>query len=95
MNKKYIKGIMEHGAPEGIKKLTSQELWEIILFINLINQNQQPTPEAFAEQMRRLDEKCDTEEGHEKADALMCDVLVSLGFFEGVQVFKQMAKWYA
>jgi hypothetical protein len=52
------------------------------------------TPEEFKERM----EKCrseDIEAGHGYADDLMCELLRSLGYGEGIEVFENMEKWYA
>ena len=54
----------------------------------------------FAEAMRRIVEKntefgvTDIEESHIKADELMCDLLLSHGYVETVDAFKNMRKWY-
>lgn len=32
---------------------------------------------------------------HEKADALLCEVLKSMGYDAGVKIFEDMVKWYA
>ena len=37
----------------------------------------------------------DPEKLHPLADDLMCDVLESLGYDEGIAVFNTMDKWYA
>ena len=50
---------------------------------------------GFANKMRRLDEMCDVEVAHYKADQLMCELLTELGYGEGVEIFKDMSKWYA
>lgn len=62
------------------------------------------SPEAFAEKMRNipkiLDEAktrhgWDEEDSHELADQYMCDLLVELGYGEGVNIFEDMPKWYS
>lgn len=66
------------------------------------------SPEEFAEKMRNipkvLDERearrgrgwgWDAEDSHELADQYMCELLVELGYGEGVDIFKDMPKWYA
>ena len=35
------------------------------------------------------------EELHKAADDILCEVLESLGYIEGVEIFKSMPKWYA
>ena len=35
------------------------------------------------------------EEGHIKADELLCELLAELGFTKTVQAFKALRKWYA
>ena len=49
---------------------------------------------GFAAKMRRLDKLNDPEVAHYKADELMCELLTELGFGEGVEIFKEMGKWY-
>jgi hypothetical protein len=60
------------------------------------------TPEEFAEMMRNipktLDERkmpWDEEDSHRLADAYMCDLLRELGYGKGIDIFENMAKWYA
>ena len=59
--------------------------------------NREPmTPEKFASEMRKLDNReGDIEKQHGQADALMCEVLRSLGYGKGVKFFEEMHKWYA
>ena len=49
----------------------------------------------FKEKMEQLKNNRDYEVAHEKADDLMCEVLISLGYAEGVQAFREITKWYA
>ena len=57
----------------------------------------------FADEMRAIitknmavrQHKYDIEAGHAVADHLMCELLKSLGYGEGVEVFENMKKWYA
>ena len=42
-----------------------------------------------------LDCRVDEEVSHPAADALMCDLLKSLGYGDGVAVFVRAHKWYA
>lgn len=56
------------------------------------------TPEEFAAKMRAIypdDTNYEEEAAHRKADDLLCKVLQSLGYGEGVKAFKKAAKWYA
>ena len=56
------------------------------------------TPEKFAEEMRELSEECshgDPELAHVRMDELMCKVLKTLGYGEGVDIFDNAHKWYA
>ena len=55
------------------------------------------TPSEFAERMRNLCElsEHDEETAHGDADAMMCELLIKLGYAEGVQAFREMNKWYA
>ncbi len=52
------------------------------------------TPKEFAEKMRAIPTG-DTEADHGRADDLMCELLRSLGYGEGVDAFEAMDKWYA
>ncbi len=55
------------------------------------------TPEEFTEKMKALAAKYDDqeEEFHIAADRLMGDLLTSLGYGEGVEVFEKTPKWYS
>lgn len=55
------------------------------------------TPEEFHERMKAFDggRFGDAEEDHRQADDLMCELLRSLGYGDGVSVFENMTKWYA
>ena len=53
------------------------------------------TPEQFAERMKEIALNTDLEMSHGDADDLMCELLVSLGYAEGVYTFVDMDKWYA
>jgi len=37
----------------------------------------------------------DTEEAHVFADDLMCELLKSLGYGAGIEIFEKAGKWYA
>jgi len=52
------------------------------------------SPEEFKNKMAEFD-NYDEEVSHMKADDLMCEVLESLGYKEGIEIFNNMAKWYA
>lgn len=58
------------------------------------------TPEDFKEQMEEIAHSgqaryYDCEPRHRDADMLMCNVLRSLGYGDGIDVFENMGKWYA
>ena len=54
------------------------------------------TPEQFAAAMRNIFRgQNDQEGGHLDADELICKLLESLGYGEGVKVFRAADKWYA
>ena len=54
------------------------------------------SPEVFKESMERIaNGNDDTETNHVSADELMCELLTSLGYGEGVEIFKNMDKWYS
>ena len=62
-------------------------------------------PTAFADAMRAIIPKntrtrwgrqfYDAQVGHIEADDLMCELLKTLGYRDGVEVFEGMKKWYA
>ena len=59
------------------------------------------TPDEFAIAMMQIksgvcyDRIYDEEDQHIDADELMCNVLRSLGYGDGVDIFDDMHKWYA
>lgn len=54
------------------------------------------SPDIFASDMRRaFDSGDDMEDAHIQADSLMCELLRSLGYGAGVDVFQSADKWYA
>lgn len=57
------------------------------------------TPEEFAKAMQEIYDRekydSDTEGAHWDADKLMCDLLEKLGYTEGVEIYRNMPKWYA
>lgn len=53
------------------------------------------TPEDFTAKMEEISNNMDKEERHIDADILMCDILRSLGYEKGVEIFRSMDKWYA
>lgn len=58
------------------------------------------TPQEFADKMREIAARADLATGdpiqaHQDADALMCELLSSLGYYSGVLVFQEMDKYYA
>jgi hypothetical protein len=56
------------------------------------------TPEEFAARMRELYPQngvYDNEQAHVRADELMCELLRSLGYGEGVDIFDAAERWYA
>lgn len=55
------------------------------------------SPKSFKDEMMELKDMFnnDRETMHREADRLMCAVLVSFGYKEGVEVFESMRKWYA
>lgn len=52
-------------------------------------------PEAFKNRMLTLSTIGDEERMHQLMDDMMCDVLRSLGYDEGVRIFLDTPKWYA
>lgn len=55
------------------------------------------TPEEFANKMQQLkNTKGHDEEGfHGDADDLMCELLRSLGYEKGIEIYDSIEKWYA
>lgn len=53
------------------------------------------TPEEFARRMREIAADEDQESRHVNADVLMEEVLRSLGYGEGCDVYHNMPLWYA
>lgn len=51
-------------------------------------------PEAFETAMLDIERTLDPEGAHVRADALMCELLRSLGYEKGVEVFENMSRWY-
>ncbi len=55
------------------------------------------TPRQFLKQMKKIVEKekqdGDHEVAHANADKLMCDVLTSLGYKSGVDLYEEITKW--
>ena len=52
------------------------------------------SPKKFAEGMKKL-QSSDNEAAHSDMDNLMCELLKSLGYTEGVEVFQNQQRWYA
>lgn len=42
-----------------------------------------------------MDKYRDHEHDHRVADDLICEILESLGYSEGIKIFKDMTRWYA
>lgn len=55
------------------------------------------TPLEFLKEMQDIESDKDAgqDDRHRWADTVMCDLLRSLGYGEGVEVFEKMKKWYA
>lgn len=60
-------------------------------------ENNVMSPEEFKEQMKNIenDFSDDPEESHYEMDDLMCRVLESLGYSEGIDIFTNSMRWYA
>lgn len=54
-------------------------------------------PEEFYEKMLKLkkDFGDDVEEVHAKMDDLLCEILTTLGYGDGVEIFNETGKWYS
>lgn len=55
------------------------------------------TPEKFKLKMNELatSSSLDKEDRHRRMDDLMCEVLRSIGYDDGIDVFEATSKWYA
>jgi hypothetical protein len=55
------------------------------------------TPEEFKDKMKEIynNDGGDHERSHSVADDLMCEVLSSLGYDDGVQIYAKLERWYA
>lgn len=53
------------------------------------------TPEDFKLKMLEISRNGDIEDAHSKADDLMCELLKTLGYTDGVAIFDSMDKWCA
>lgn len=53
------------------------------------------TPEEFKNKIKILAKGPDPEHNHWYADEVMIELLISLGYNEGVQIFREMEKWYS
>lgn len=53
------------------------------------------SPEEFYEKISEIAKDYDIEDGHYAMDNLMCDVLKSLGYKKGIEIFESMERWYA
>lgn len=53
------------------------------------------TPEEFKDAMSAINDEAwkDPEMAQSEADNLMCEMLSSLGYGEGVEVFRNMERW--
>lgn len=47
------------------------------------------------EKLKTVEELGDTERGHEAADAILCELLIELGYQDVVDEFNKLEKWYA
>ena len=53
------------------------------------------SPDEFRLQMKEIEQNDDIEEAHGDADELMCSLLDTLGYGQGVEIFRNMDRWYA
>lgn len=80
------------------KRSSSDPKWDELL--NLLNKVDAPSVPMsgyeFFLKMESIVSSCtDVEVMHKEADRLMCEVLTSLGYGDGVRIFYNMPKWYA
>lgn len=62
-----------------------------------MDENAIMTPEVFLEEMKSIRARFgeDYECLHDAMDITMCKLLESLGYGEGIEVFRNAPKWYA
>ena len=62
-----------------------------------MNETKIMTPDEFANKLKAIEEEYggDWEVAHVRADDLICELLRSLGYSDGADVFDEMGKWYA
>lgn len=53
------------------------------------------TKEQFYKEMKIISEMKDVEKRHELADELLIEVLITLGYDKGCELFQKMDKWHA
>jgi hypothetical protein len=53
------------------------------------------TPAEFAEKMKTIFDGSSPESTHAQGDDLMCELLTSLGYAEGVKIYEDGEKWYS
>lgn len=55
------------------------------------------TPKEFKKRMEEIAHEYgdDDEIAHIKADELLCEVLIDLGYGAGVEIFEKLGKWYS
>lgn len=53
------------------------------------------TPVEFAEKMDEITGIWDFEQAHKDADNLLAELLDSLGYEDGIKLYRDMNKWYA
>lgn len=53
------------------------------------------TPEEFETSMNLLNMQRDTETFHRSADNLICEVMKTLGYEKGIEIFQKRHKWYS
>ena len=58
-------------------------------------ENKPVSPEEFADQIEALVSNGDDEARHASMDELMCHVLISLGYKDGIEIFNRTDKYYA
>ena len=55
-----------------------------------------PTPTEFKYKIKEIiDNKDGTETTHIELDLYICEVMESLGYTEGIRLFRGIPKWYA
>lgn len=65
--------------------------------ITIEAKDRKTTPEEFKKEMKSIFNiwRSDEESAHKHMDILMCELLRTLGYEDGIKIFKEQDKWYS